>query len=418
MEQIYSHIVSLSKIKQGTPGNRTSTNPEVSKRRLDSLARLVTGDNICSAIRYYNDTILIASNSGGNELAKEVLDTVKDFSKDNRKNGKCLEDELLRLYVKSSWKPFIKQLINQQKEISTLKNSSEKRVKALYNNIEKLLSWPGIMKAPCNNKKKQTDYINELTKLFQGEQELNKFCDFCSECIKSAQNTKSFEKEHKIIGIIRHPLKDIKKVAADFIDPEMSKFSNKVKQAIIDGKIKYLNNQNSQKEKIHAEMRILQEIYQQNNNNLEILKNDLDSEYIGITKLCCLSCQVTIEALTGKELEESEIVRGNHGKAYEYWKAPDFVYKDEDLQKKILYVFDLLTKKDNKKYHKLGKDGADFSDSSVDSYALSDEDKAKLQKAASTLSQQGVTPIEGAGKNNQSRYIGNNKNKEKKVIER
>jgi hypothetical protein len=51
----------------------------LTKQNLDSLARLLTGDETCAAICYFNNQLIIASNRKTPEYAKKYLKLLKDY---------------------------------------------------------------------------------------------------------------------------------------------------------------------------------------------------------------------------------------------------------------------------------------------------------------------------------------------------
>ena len=61
---------------------RESYNPDMVSRRLDSIARLITGSDICAAVAFDGQNILYSNNSGNqNDISKNVFKLLSDVAK-------------------------------------------------------------------------------------------------------------------------------------------------------------------------------------------------------------------------------------------------------------------------------------------------------------------------------------------------
>lgn len=100
-----------------------------------------------------------------------------------------------------------------------------------------------------------------------------------------------------------------------------SDLPEKVRQAIRDNNIKYINS----KYKFHAEMNLIQYLL---DHNIEL------NGYLGISKLCCQSCTTGVYAIasTNSNLETVEA----HGGGFPRVRLPDFIFKDVELLKHFL----------------------------------------------------------------------------------
>jgi hypothetical protein len=92
---------------------------------------------------------------------------------------------------------------------------------------------------------------------------------------------------------------------------------------------------------IHAEMRIVNYIFAQENKTKNEASND--KYYVGISKLSCVHCNMILGAL-GKNNPQQwhQAMRGYHGRGFD-WKLPDFyLNKFEDIfshNKKLVNLF-------------------------------------------------------------------------------
>ncbi|CAI2190638.1 4011_t:CDS:10 [Funneliformis geosporum] len=188
-----------------------NTEREKSEKSLDTLTRLLTGNETCVAVCYYREKLFIASNREKVEYAKEYLGKLRNFVNDN---------------------------------------SSENYEKLVEMTIE------------------QTFF----------------------ECLKSSNK-----------------LEELQKIAEELHKEVIRGLEETIVAAIRNDHTKYIEVKGKQKSKLHAEMKIVEEICK--------IKEKVEA-YIGLTKTTCVDCYSVIELLNngGHNLN----VCGTHSQSYQW----------------------------------------------------------------------------------------------------
>lgn len=120
-------------------------------------------------------------------------------------------------------------------------------------------------------------------------------------------------------------------------------------QQNVDPVCKAINNPNGFKiimvniDNIHAEMKVLQQLYSDNKNQLPIKAE------IGLSKLCCGACNLAILELNKRNSSQQIIVRGTHAKFYESWNPPDWLLNSPSIYNSCIKLLDDAVKEDTAK---------------------------------------------------------------------
>jgi hypothetical protein len=257
----------------------SSINTERGKNEkfLDTLARLLTGNETCVAVCYHQEKLFIASNRGKVEYAKEYLGKLRDFFKDNSFE---------------SYKKLVEIAI-EQTYFECLKSSNSWWL------------WPEGEKRYLKEFRKaiisyKRNISLELEELQEIAEELHK------EVISLKQDNKSSEANKKWDYLVHwHD-------AGEIISMVMKGgLEEAIVDAIRNGYTKYIEVKGKQKSKLHAEMKIVEEICK---------TREKVETYIGLTKSACVDCYSVIELLNNDGYELN--VCGTHGQGYQWWIAP------------------------------------------------------------------------------------------------
>lgn len=286
------------KLVQATKSPESHKNVHLHFRRLDSLARLLEGKATCAAV-YYNaltNRLWIANN--------------KIFNNSRETNN----------YIKNLNDAF--HLISQE-DIS-IKDILDKLSKIILANYEVEHRYK-IRDFKENNIDLAVLIENWLKDLFISALTTKEWENQIAEKLESDSTSQ----------LKLHVVNRLVKLTRDFLKIRAYLLSTKTRNAISDGILLAIKNNHydimhDEGKDVHAEMRILSNIYN---------SEDVNHLYIGISKLCCAHCARAIKAFN---LE----CRGLHGQVYN-WPVPDFISNS------ALYLKTFVGKRSYKAYKKM-----------------------------------------------------------------
>jgi len=298
-------------------------------RRVDALARIFEGDNVCCAVTYTKEQGFIysfnfpQSKDLSTEYQSFINNTIEHF----------YQISIQENYLERKQKMFELIKTSVQLSASQAGYNYAKVIEEIIEAIGKTEDFPTISQLKLDN------YGSLITK--DAKILLQRFdLDYKTLYDKFAllNNTRNqIELINKFNDIITKTLRryyDYKKIEQSIsgIDKQ---FSDDIIQAFKEKKFVLIDKNNEHGNDVHAEMRILDYLYfgdRKENNNIP---------YIGISKLCCCHCKWVIDSLTTTDVNE-EIVRGNHGKPFP-WEIPLFL-KDQTNFEKVFAVDQKLLK--------------------------------------------------------------------------
>lgn len=264
-EEINRHISRICAAENDTKPPMASIEPGYNRRDndLDALSRLMTGPrDVCTALCFDGDKLLIANNSGDNQTVNSRITALQQF-------------------IQS---PF----------------------KAQYENLEGVAA---IQSEGIYSSDKIRTKISNLAK----KAELGKFGESFNQydLMKMLSDKNLSPQAMNIAAEILQPIIDTRRIA------------NAITTNIIDQRIRSaLLNQETNTQfiqgsrTVHAEMKILGHLQSEG----KLQEGKIFD--IGLSKLCCSSCAVTIDGIKAKY--EVEITTpGTHGATYERWEAPN-----------------------------------------------------------------------------------------------
>ncbi|MGC0372131.1 MAG: hypothetical protein DGJ47_000836 [Rickettsiaceae bacterium] len=247
---------------------------------LNELAIILTGLDKCAAVFYDNQKkeLLIASNDRAS-YAKEHWNDLKESIK----------------------KPFVLLYKLYDKHLNNAINRSVPFVENIQD----------IQTSEDHNEfiKTNISSINDLLKYFKSNSPANQ-----DENDKLHSKLYKIKRLHSAFKIFSHKVLTL--------GSDISK--NIIKLIILDKK-QFLNR------KIHAEMQILDKIY-----------NESSEKVLGISKLTCFFCNEVFK-LFNQECDKQEsigkfIYSGTHGTAYEKWKIPDYLRNNENIRQQFKQI--------------------------------------------------------------------------------
>ncbi|KLL03792.1 MAG: hypothetical protein MRERV_33c007 [Mycoplasmataceae bacterium RV_VA103A] len=292
------------------------------EKNLDTLARLLTGEETCVAVFLSSeDQLIIASNRQRPTYAPEYLELLRKFIKDS------IEDKLIEKAI-------------DQIYMFNLKNSA--RQDRLFR-LSEFHNFKSLIEDYKESGAKDLKSIQEAAKSVFKEFKENKIEGSYWEYLLPLEDTNliiNAIKEEK--GEWKRIIEAIEKSKVEFISDRecQNRFScgcceeckryggkserNKLKNCERPKSCRNcdicLNNQ------LHAEMKIINELFYKKGSQAF----GGEKGYIGITKLCCMFCQTMMDVINSKR-RENFLTCGTHGKAYENWIAPSF-YQQELLE--------------------------------------------------------------------------------------
>jgi hypothetical protein len=273
-------------IKASTEPECCSTQEE--ETSLDSLARLLTGGEVCAAVCYYDSKLVVASNKSLPEYAKTYL-------------------SLLKKYIDNPFKDSYQLLEKEANEqifltIKDLKNTDK--------------FSQGILNARANGDKL---YLNLDNAIVSNDLELIKTI---GESI--IQNTGSSDQARALAVDVLRPIIDTR-IITNALETRKG-LAQEIILAIKNDKIEYLAG-SPQK---HAEMKIFD----------GLLAYDISGVYcIGIAKLACWPCDATLimfnkDGKNGKKIQLK--FSGTHGGTYPIWEGPNWIISNPEIKQQFL----------------------------------------------------------------------------------
>jgi OTT_1508-like deaminase len=314
-------------------------------RRLDSLARLLEANTICTAVYYYEPTncLWLANNKVFHGSQKE-----NNYIKNINSIFELISNEHLS----------IEEIFHQLTDVIHLNISQENRY-----DLNKI---PFDLKEAISEWIKQMFKFNGDTKGWREQAEKN------LKYGKKVNNVLS-----KIIKKISRHTRDFLKIRDFLLNANThDNLSKGIVSAIRGNKFDIIRVGNKD---VHAEMRILSRL---------LNSEEIASPYIGISKLCCDHCALAIQTFDIK-------CRGVHGQRA-IWPLPDFLILHADCLKKYVgekayYYYQnlqidaqneakiFITSRESNSVRENAKDGrvmyADSSDSDIEfGFACSDKE--------------------------------------------
>ncbi len=271
-------------------------------RRLDSLARLLHGNETCVAVSIFKGRLLIAGNyQHGSAALQESINNVLSFFKEYTK---CQQDEKRDMVVN-----FCEQLVNS---FSTDRNiefisRDNKKSQAAKEVVEKITS-NGILKSFLHDY-----YLNFVSSRDSGNEaeESHKIEKFIEEWLRKKDINDEQNYIKRTLIVAARYLKDIVKLteSPDFL-------SRLIK--LLDGKDLVVPKPGDKG--VHAEMRILEEIYDHFQKPENGGKPPINQQipYIGISRYCCPMCNLALSSHS--TMNTKPYSRGVHKSLSSPWK--------------------------------------------------------------------------------------------------
>lgn len=292
-------IVAFQERLRESAKERVSRKTTQINRRLDSLARLLEQNLICTAVTYDNES-------------KKILISCNKISEKNDKIINAFKQINNVITLLADHEASIKQIVTGLTEIITLNFCQEERY--LYNSLPgDSGSKKGKVKEVITKLLLDLFYSGESTKewrkqivdmpLYQGLKAENIETAFLTKLLnKIARISRDFIKLRKLIFSVTH-------------DPDDSALQIALKE-------RRTEIIQADEPDVHAEMRLINKL---------ATSNTTINNYIGISKLCCDKCGLAVDVM---QVE----TRGKHGQGYG-WPLPKFIKDDMTIFKK--YVGDL-----------------------------------------------------------------------------
>lgn len=284
---------------------------------LDTLARLLTDEkkDVCVAICCYDNQLLLSSNRGEMNYAKEVFALLKRLAQDKE----CEETyiSLMNLSIKKIYSLNINNSALRKKRIDG--SDFWKSVEEYYDGMKWKEKKLKLEQLETINKHAEKLH-NEIRELQEKEDThlANKFWDYLiplDDINKVIETIKKEELDGEIFEAIKRG--KIKYIAGKICENRKNCRSCKScrDQRICERKKDCKKCKICEENAPHAEMKIINEIYSS--------KEKKDYQYIGITKLTCCPCYIAIEILNGNSFYDSLHSRGTHGGTYPNWAMPN-----------------------------------------------------------------------------------------------
>jgi len=259
---------------------------------LDCLARLLKGTETCVAVFFDGEKLLIASNKKRPKHAEYYIEKLSTFINDPF-NGIAYN-----LLIESAIKQIIFYCIkNNSFEIEDLKAKylKESNVSSSFKTFLKVMEEYSKL-----GESKISGEIKVIPDLFKK----------VFEEIKEQQE--SNVDEAKLMWFCLSPLYDTN----SFVNAVFNgKVDLKIVKAIKEKRVEYID----EKENVHAEMKIINKLYKNNKLNGK-------GGHIGISKLTCAPCWITIDLLNNALFVQPITVCGTHGGIYPNWIVPNIYY--------------------------------------------------------------------------------------------
>lgn len=277
--------------------NRVSYQTSRINRRLDSLARLLEGNNICTAVSFdvKNKKILIAANKifSGSQTTNNYISLIEKVM------ALLVDHQSSIILILEKLSNIIGINLAQEERFSVEKLKKELDIsQPQFNNAINLLLMD-LFKSGLTTKEWR-DNIDETT--------------FDDDVLNSLKEQKSFS---KIVAKISRIARDFMKLRRTLYSEHTSLPPTQKELLAAIKNSKQHKIVRAGKKDLHVEMRIIEERKTQ---------NTLDGSYIGISKLCCDHCGLAVEVVNPKE--NAQMVRGKHGQGPKKWFLPTFLKQD------------------------------------------------------------------------------------------
>lgn len=322
------------------------------ERRLDSLAKFLTANNICTAISFFNNQFYLSNNKSNKELFK----VFKIFL-----DGKTVvtQKDVLDFFLDSI--NYKESKIGQYAYIKDLRNKKDK----LKINLKKIIL---LDDAPTDIKLAKEFLIDNNSNLIRDKSNYKKtlkaskilynYLKSNAEPLKELNTAYNIQIDSLISTLkqISYPLKLCKKVHQILTSTEFN--TTDLNPGNLDGIIGSAIRNIEFTEKLitpipHAEMNILDQI---NKIMIKIspdMSKKLNDCYIAITKLCCASCWKTLKIVNKygfvatKDSDNNHVIifkaRSYHNKVYKLWNPPKFLNDNKYLYKKLVKLLKKLS---------------------------------------------------------------------------
>jgi hypothetical protein len=279
-------------------------------RQLDTLARLLVGDEVCVAVCHHENKLLIASNKVKPEYAKEYLKKLQTFAlKQNHES--C--EELLKLVVEktSTKKKGKKGVLQEVKDVGEKFNKDKpitfrKAIEECQRNPDKPINFKDLQEAAQRTFDKIIKLKNNGDN--EGKTEANQKWDFLIKWQDTGEIIEAIVSE---------------------------KLDKRILEKIIENDIQYIIFEDEKQGKLHAEMKIIDWLPELEKEN---------EVYVGISKLPCSYCHAVISILNREGYAWRTCADESHGKSYNRWIIPNVMegrkkeiddWKKENKSKKI-----------------------------------------------------------------------------------
>ncbi|MEQ9116520.1 MAG: nucleic acid/nucleotide deaminase domain-containing protein, partial [Rickettsiales bacterium] len=285
----------LSRLGRFSEG-RVSKDPDLNSRRLDSIARIITGNTVCAAVAFDGRNILYSNNTKDNtETTRKFFELLKDIAlySQHRKES-CSRSRL------------------------SLSEDLQERADALFSRV--IEESEEVIKSKFSGKsaKRREHLRTQYARLYK---DFNKVID--------SLTTDDPDKQ-------LHPdiINALARGDAKFIGSEEEYLGREGEGGeYVDGKDEELKSVDGGGD-LHAEMAILDHIVEEDRLNITPkMKESGKPFYIGVSKLCCANCHHAIAALNsdlkdreGFRVAEIVETRGEHLTSYG-WREPEFFRK-------------------------------------------------------------------------------------------
>ncbi len=337
--------------------DRTSTLP-FKNRRLDAIARLINGNEVCSAVCFCDDKIIVANNSGqDNDLIQRYFSVFQHCTTSTTAQIKSLEFKarISAMVAESKKEMFLarKEEIDQADQIKGIVDGTTRdptRIQQVLAREKQTLlqaaGSPPEMTSLAGKRLKQLQE-NEAT---DAKTALGK----SNEHYQRRKQQFLAQVEHQAERLERDLTKISLSLALDAL-PERA-FDPRIREAFRQrpvilqtsapaGMPHHAAAAATTAPLPHAEMQILDYLIATNGPTIAKSQKDIPL-YIGVTKLCCQDCHASINALNKTRsrpvvVETEEVApetitletQGTHLKAYSTWTMPAFMARDTELQR-------------------------------------------------------------------------------------
>jgi hypothetical protein len=309
----------------------------VKYRRLDSIAWLLQGDDTCAACCFDGEELLVAHNS---RPAGQYNDK---FSSGNNKR-EVVKESMLFAVVK-----------NELNKIAKLSYKVSQKIKD-NSAVDDLLALSKGMEVKSFQESKEEykeEVLKKLTKISKKYVKLDRAINQSIDVIWDSLLHTELHRTSIIYNesCERALYKIMRSIRDTYLDPGNNKnLDIEVANAIKSGEIRQVASRSEDTfRNTHAELILIDELIKKGKINIKDNSNDVPSIYMGVSKRCCLTCEVAIKAvievkkpidmLAKKEKTEDFIsFRGEHRLAFRS-ACPKFLSGGGSIAKKFIELF-------------------------------------------------------------------------------